>query len=385
MEPRRSVDVMSSRTPSVLIIGPAPPPYGGMALQGKALVEQLQADAVDVAFLATNPAMPFLIEKLVVIRTLIQSCVFLWNLCRELRRRQVVHVLGASHWYFVLRVLPAVVLSKCFGRRLILNYRGGEAPTFFARYRRLVLPVLRLVDEIVVPSTYLHRVFARYGFAAAIIPNFVDLRRFRFRARRELAPRLLVNRMLEPLYNVRMALEAFSIIKKNYSSARLEVVGGGSEAAMLRDWVSARHLQGVHFHGPVPNEAVPRYLDEADIVVNPSNADNMPISLLEAFAAGVPVVTTDVGGIPDLVGSANAALLVPAGDSGAMAARIEELLSGPEQVVELTRRAKVLVDEMSWERVRGLWLQIYFPGAFSVKESAASPLDIPRSGTVSIE
>jgi phenylacetate-CoA ligase len=365
----------SSRLPSVLIIGPAPPPYGGMALQGKALVERLQGDGVDVAFLATNPSIPLFIAKLVVIRTLIQSCVFLWNLCRELTRRQVVHVLGASHWYFILRVLPTIVLSKCFGRRLILNYRGGEAPTFFARYRRLVLPALRLVDEIVVPSAYLHRVFAAYGFAAAIIPNFIDLRRFRYRPRRVLAPRLLVNRTLEPLYNVRMALEAFSIIEKSHSGARLDVVGGGSEAAMLRDWVSARNLQGVHFQGPVPNEAVPRCLDNADILLNPSNADNMPISLLEAFAAGVPVVTTNVGGIPDLVGQANAALLVRAGDYEAMAARIEDLLNQPEQVVELTRRAKTLVEEMSWERVSGLWLQIYFPGARSVEASAGASLE----------
>ena len=344
--------------PSILIVGPSPPPYGGMALQGRALAERLQNDGIDVTFLPTNPAIPALVSQMVGIRTVIQSFLFLWKLCRQLMRRQVVHVLAASHWYFVLRVAPTVVLAKCFGRRLILNYRGGEAPSFFARYRWLVVPVLRLVDEIAVPSAYLHRVFAHYGFAAAIIPNFVDLRRFRFRQRDHLAPRLLVNRSLEPLYNVRMAIDAFAIIKKKHPEARLDVVGGGSEEPALRKWVAQQGLKDAHFYGAVPNEEIPRYLEKAEILLNPSNADNMPISLLEAFAAGVPVVTTNVGGIPDLVGS-ETALLVDAGDAVAMSAQIDELLRRPEKVFRLTQAAKALSEQTSWERVGRLWLGIY--------------------------
>ena len=330
-----------------------------MALQGKALVERLQRDGVDVEFLPTNPAIPRFISPIIGVRTVIQSFLFLWKLCRELLRPRVVHVLAASHWYFVLRVVPTVVLSKCLGRRLILNYRGGEAPSFFAGYRWLVVPVLRWVDEIAVPSAYLHRVFADYGFAAAIIPNFVDLQRFRFRQRDRLAPRLLVNRSLEPLYNVRMAIDAYAILRKTHPEASLDVVGSGSEETALRRWVSEQGLKDVHFHGAVPNEEMPRYLDEAEVLLNPSNADNMPISLLEAFAAGVPVVTTNVGGIPDLVGLVEAALLVDAGDAAAMSAQVDDLLRQPEKAFRLTQTAKALSEQTSWQRVGRLWLALY--------------------------
>jgi glycosyltransferase involved in cell wall biosynthesis len=353
--------------PSVLIIGPSPPPYGGMALQAGALVERLRQDGVDVEFLATNPVIPNLVARLKGIRTALQSVIFLCRLCVALRRRSVVHVLAASHWYFFLRVVPAVMLAKGFSRRVILNYRGGEAPRFFSRYRWLVLPVLRMVDEIAVPSAYLHRVFAEDGFSAAIIPNFVDLRRFHFRQRSRLVPRLLVNRALEPLYNVRMALDAYTIIKKRRAEARLDVVGTGSEEASLKSWAAQLGVPDINFHGAVPNEAMPLYLEGADILLNPSNADNMPISLLEAFAAGVPVVTTNVGGIPDLVGPEETALLVAAGDSIAMADKVEELLNEPQRVTSLTRRAKALSDQTSWDRVGRLWLAIYSPDKQTLK------------------
>lgn len=330
-----------------------------MALQAQALVERLHHDGVEVELLATNPPIPRLVARVKGLRTVVQTGLFLLKLVGALRRRRIIHLLAASHWYFVLRVAPTVILGKCFGRRLILNYRGGEAPRFFARFRSVVLPVLRLVDEIAVPSTYLQRLFVSFGFSPAIIPNFVDLERFRFRQRDRIQPKLLVTRSLEPLYNVKMALEAFAIIKKKHADARIDVVGSGSEEGALKRWVDQRGLAQIYFHGAVPNEEIPNYLDAADILLNPSNADNMPINLLEAFAAGVAVVSTDVGGIPDLVGSDKAALLVSPNDAADMAARVEELLQQPETVARLTTHAKGLCDQTKWAAVGRLWLALY--------------------------
>lgn len=344
---------------SVLIVGPAPPPYGGMALQATALVDRLKQDGVDVEFLATNPRLPTFLARVKGLRTVVQSLLFFWNLCHSLTRRRIVHLLAASHWYFVLRVIPTIVVGKLFGRQVILNYRGGEAPQFFARYRWLVLPSLRLVDNIAVPSRYLQRVFTAYGFSAKVITNFVDLQRFRFRQRVQLQPWLLVNRSLEPLYNVRMAIAAFRLVQAKHGNARLDIVGGGSEETALRRWVEQEGITEVYFHGAVPNEEIPRYLEKADILLNPSNADNMPINLLEAFAAGVPVVTTNVGGIPDLVGPQNAALMVDPGDAASMATQIEFLLQRADEATRLTSRAKAISESANWERVGSLWRDMY--------------------------
>jgi len=347
---------------AVLIVGPIPPPYGGMALQAKALVERLRKDGVDVELLSTNPVIPTFLGRIKGVRTVVQSVFFLWNLAGSLLRSPIVHLLGASHWYFVLRVVPTAVLARLFGRRIILNYRGGEAPRFFASFPWLVLPILRLVHSIVVPSAYLQRVFRDFGYNATIIPNFVDLLRFRYRRRDRLKPNMLVTRSLEPLYNIRMAIESFAIVKQRYPEARIDVVGGGSEELALRAWVKQKGWTGVSFHGPVTNEDMPNYLENADILLNPTNADNMPINLLEAFAAGVPVVTTNVGGIPDLVGQDEAALMVNPNDAVSMAARIEQLLTQPQTVARVTAHAKLLSEQLSWDKIGRYWIELYGAG-----------------------
>ena len=343
----------------VVIVGPKPPPYGGMAVQAQALVARLRQEGVDAQLLATNPPVIPSLGRIKGLRTLIQSLLYLVNLIRGLARARVVHLLGASHWYFVLRVMPTVILAKLFGRRIILNYRGGEAPLFFARFRHLVLPILRLVDVITVPSAYLQRVFNGSGFQASVIPNFIDLARFQFRQRDFIKPNLLVTRSLEPLYNISMALRAFASIKQIYPEARLDVVGGGSEEAALKSMVQQHGWPDVYFHGAVPNDEIPNFLEAADILLNPTNADNMPINLMEAFAAGVPVVTTNVGGIPDLIGKEETVLMVDADDSAAMARCVDELLRGPQLVTRLTCQARTLCEQMSWEQVGKQWVEIY--------------------------
>jgi phenylacetate-CoA ligase len=344
---------------SVLIVAPLPPPYGGMALQATALVERLRKDGINVELLATNPPPGRLLGRIKGIRTIVQSLLFLSNLIRALSRRRIVHLLGASHWYFFLRVLPTMVGGRLFGRQVILNYRGGEAPMFFARYRWLVLPILRLAQSIVVPSKYLERIFQAYGQRPKVIPNFVDLELFRFRCRDLLKPNLLVTRSLEPLYNIRMALDTFALVQKLHPEARIDVVGSGSEELALKTYVRQQGWSGVYFHGAVANETIAGYLDKADILLNPSNADNMPINLLEAFAAGVPVVTTNVGGIPDLVGDSEAVLLVNPNDPTAMAACVEKLLAQPQTAAWMTQQASVLCEQMSWDSVGRLWLDLY--------------------------
>ena len=344
---------------SVLIVAPLPPPYGGMALQATALAERLRKDGVNVELLATNPPLGLLLGRIKGVRTVIQSLRFLLNLIRGLSHCRIVHLLGASHWYFFLRVIPTIVGARLFGRQVILNYRGGEAPVFFARHPWLVLPILRFAHSIVVPSKYLERVFQAHGHKPKVIPNFVDIERFRFRLRDRLKPSLLVTRSLEPLYNIRMALDTFALVQKSHPEARIDVVGGGSDELALKTYVQQQGWSGVYFHGAVPNETIASYLDKADILLNPSNADNMPINLLEAFAAGVPVVTTNVGGIPDLVGENEAALLVNPNDATAMAACIETLLAQPQTVARLTQRASALCEQMSWDSVGRLWRELY--------------------------
>lgn len=346
---------------AIAIVAPVPPPFGGMTIQGQALRNNLTSDGFRVSVIATNSPLRLRCLDVAGLRTIIQTGVFLWRLLTVIPKVAVVHIFAASYFYFFARVFPAVVLARLFGRRVIINYRGGEAYSFFARLGFLVRPVLRLASARTVPSGFLQRCFAQHGLRASIVCNLIDLDRFRFRARDRLEPRLLVTRNLETMYNVSMALRAYAIIKRVYPNARLDIVGDGSERSALQGWTAKINLRDVYFHGSVPHAEVVNFLDRADILLNPTNVDNLPANLLEAFASGVPVVSTNVGGIPDLVGDQPAALLVDADAAEAMAENVFLLLEDPDTVKRQTAAARQIAENFTWSRVREPLLQTYFP------------------------
>jgi len=157
-----------------------------------------------------------------------------------------------------------------------------------------------------------------------------------------------------------MALEAFAIVKRTYTDCRIDIVGTGSEESKLKTWVKDKGLDSVFFHGAVRNNEMPNYLDKTDILLNPTNVDNLPMSLIEAFASGVPVVSTQVGGIRDLVGE-ETALLVGAGDYREMANKVIDLLEHPSLARTLIVAGRRLSENFSWDRIREKLLTTYFP------------------------
>lgn len=357
---------------SVLIVAPVPPPFGGMALQAQLLLRCLRNEGVSVHLLATNPTIFGTLQRVKGLRTVVQLFVFLGLLVWKLPGTDVLHILAASNLYFFLRVIPSAFLGRFFGARVVINYRGGMAPKFFSHWTSVVKATFRVAHATTVPSLFLKRVFAEYGFSPSVVPNLVDLDHFERTqegasaaswrpTRTASAPRLLVTRNFEPIYDVKTALQAFRLVKKKYPQARMDLVGAGSQEQELKQWIAESAVRDVIFHGAVPNHRIPAFLQHADVLVNPSLADNMPINLLEAFAAGVPVVSTRVGGIPDLVGDEKAALLVDPGDYQAMAEKIISLLATPEAAARLTGYAKELCKQFTWGAVRGALFAVYFP------------------------
>jgi glycosyltransferase involved in cell wall biosynthesis len=346
---------------AIAIVGPMPPPLGGMALQALALHQHLLKEAIPNRFIVTNPELPPALARLKGVRTVIQTAIYANDLFRALPRASVVHILGASYFYFFSRVAPAVVIARILRKRVVLNYRGGAGPSFFARFGWAAWPIVRIADLVTVPSRYLERCFTARNIACRIVPNLIDLQRFKYRRRQLGNARLLVNRNLEPMYNVMMALCSFQIIKKQFPDARLDVIGSGSQEDSLKRWVAKHGLTGVAFHGAIAHEHIPEFLDQADVMLNPTSVDNLPISLLEAFASGLPVITTNVGGIPDLIGDSDAALLVDPDDHEQMASEIRRLLTEPGLAAELAERGRAIAEKFTWPSVKKCLFDSYYP------------------------
>lgn len=366
------------RAVRVLIVAPSLGILGGQAVQAARLVARLQVEpSLEVSFLPINPRLPGLFGKLQgvkYVRTVLTSLAYVATLLARVRSFDVIHVFSASYSSFVIAPTPAILISKLYGKKIVLNYRSGEAEDHLQRWRRTAIPTIRLVDEIAVPSGYLVDVFARFGLHARSIYNFVETDRFRFRDRKPLRPVFLSNRNLEPLYNVACILRAFAIVQRRYPEAALIVAGDGSQRAELETLARTLELRNTEFIGRVEQARMHELCERADIYLNSSNIDNMPGSIIEAYAAGLPVVTTDAGGIPYILKHEETGLMVVRGDHEALAASAIRLLEDGELAARLASNAHAACRRYSWAAVRDEWLKLYFELAHENTVSRASTL-----------
>ena len=220
----------------------------------------------------------------------------------------------------------------------------------------------------VTPSVFLQRVFARHGLSAEVIPNIIDLSRFKPKLPRSFgdSPHIVVTRNLEPIYDIPTAIRAFAVIKKSFAGAKMTVAGSGPELAKLQSLVLKLQLKdAVRFTGRIDNASIPALYASADCMVNSSTVDNMPISILEAFASGVPVVSTCAGGIPDMVEHGVSGLLVPIGDDEAMAREVLRILQHPKLASGLRQAGLTDAEKYAWPQVRAKWLDAYIRSATS--------------------
>ena len=347
----------------VCVVAPSLGILGGQAVQALRLVEHLnRGGAVSVDLLPVNPRLPGLLGRLQqvkYIRTVLTEGRYILSLISRLRRYDVIHIFSASYWSFMLAPLPAMLVGRLYGRTVILNYHSGEADDHFTRWPSAVR-LVRLAHEIIVPSEYLVDVLAEFGIRARAIFNFVDIPRIPYRRRTRLAPRFLSNRNLEPLYNVALVLRAFQIIQREHPAAELVVAGFGSQRGMLESLARELSLAHVRFVGRVPADEMGALYDTADIFLNGSNIDNMPLSILDAFAAGVPVVTTDAGGIPYVVRDNENGFLVPRGDHEAMANTCLRLLGDDALALRVGDTARQeCIDRYAWPVVAEEWEALY--------------------------
>ena len=336
---------------------------GGQAVQLARLYDRLRnTPGVEVEFLPMNPRLPGplrLLQKVKYLRTVATSVGYWVLLLTRLRRFDVVHAFSPSYWAFLLGPVPAMLVARAYGRGALLNYHSGEAEDHLRNWRTAV-PLTKLAHRIVVPSGYLRDVFARFGLTAEPIHNFVDASSIPYRQRDVLEPVFLSNRNFEPHYNVACCLRAFARVQQRIPSASLIVAGYGSQRKQLEDLTGALGLRNVRFTGRVSPVEMATLLNEADILLNSPDIDNMPLSLIEAQAAGLPVVSTSTGGIPWIVKDGESGLLVGPGDDEAMARAALRLLEEPGLAARLTSAARrTCLEQFSWPAVEAAWVRVY--------------------------
>jgi glycosyltransferase involved in cell wall biosynthesis len=365
--------------PKVAIVAASLDILGGQGVQADSLVEALRADGQDARLLAINPRFPWgfqWVRRIPYLRTVLNQALYIPGLAR-LARADVAHVFSASYGSFLLAPVPAMLVARMMKKRVVLHYHSGEAQDHLDRWGALVHPWLRLADEIVVPSEYLREVFEGHGYAVRVIPNIVDLRAFHFRERRPLRPRFLSTRNLEAYYAVDVIIKAFAKVFARDPGATLTIAGYGSEERRLRALANLVAKDGVRFVRRIEPAAMPALCDRHDIFLNASVVDNQPVSILEAFGAGLPVISTATGDIASMVRHEETGLIVPPNDPSAMAAAMFATLSRRERALEMARQAHHELRRYTWPSVRDQWAEVYSGTAVASGFSRTSPDEVP--------
>jgi glycosyltransferase involved in cell wall biosynthesis len=164
---------------------------------------------------------------------------------------------------------------------------------------------------------------------------------------------------LTDTYNIKCTLKAFDSVQKKYPDARLTLLGGGPLKAELRQFVADHQIQNVTFVGQVPNTEISRYLDEADIMVSSPRFDNMPVSVLEGFRAGLLVISSNVGGVPYMIEDGRNGLLFENDNDHQMAEKMLAAVEDPDATRQMIANARKSLEDYRWENCREKLLALY--------------------------
>jgi L-malate glycosyltransferase len=263
---------------------------------------------------------------------------------------------------FYLAYYSAMV-ARIFAIRYILVLRGGDLPNRLKQSPEKCYKLFRNADHIVAPSRYLFEAFSKAGFNVNLhfIPNPLVLSRYPFISRDEFSPRLLWVRSLHAIYNPAMALHTLYTIRKELGTGELCMVGPDKDGSLqeCRSLCDRLGLSDyVQFTGILSKEKWIDLAPQYNFFINTTNFDNAPVSVMEAMALGLPIVSTNVGGIPYLLEDGVDALLVEAGDYEAMAKAIITLVKSSDRAQSLLRSARAKVETFDSEWIKGRWSEL---------------------------
>jgi glycosyltransferase involved in cell wall biosynthesis len=347
----------------VVLVGPSLRTWlGGQEVQLDSLARNWVEDvSVQILLVPNNPKLPGAIagaERIPLLRTLLRFPLYLESVWRAAKQADIVHAFSASHSSFLLAPLPACLVGRWLGKKTLVHYHSCRAREHL-QDSALARWMLRHIDAIVVPSTYLADVFQQFGVHVTVVQNVIDLTQFPYRPRVPLRPLLLCTRNFDDYCGVDDVVRAFRRIKSAIPAARLCLVGKGKQEQFIRRLIAELSLEDVELAGAIPRERIHKVYANADIFINASRGDNMPVSILEAFASGLPVASSAAGGIPHMLTHEVTGLLSEVGDYESLANNVLRFLQHPTSAHAWAQNAYESAKHCSWTAVRTRWLEVY--------------------------
>ena len=290
----------------------------------------------------------------------------LLDLARVMRRRRpgVVQV-----HYPVQSSLPFLLLRSVFRYRLVVSVHGSDVMgTNEGLEGSIVTAMLTRADLVTCVSEALARRVAEIAPQARVrvVENGVDLEFWSDGASSQMSThpppgnRIVQVGRLARVKGQDVLIRALPLLRRQLPDTTVEFVGGGGDRGALERLADEVGVgSAVTFAGSLPPAEVRARLASADVAVLPSRSEGMPLSLVESMAAGVPMVASAVGGIPDVVGDPPAAELVPPEDPEALSRALFSILSHPDRADDLRARGRIRAATFSLERSLDTYAELF--------------------------
>lgn len=275
---------------------------------------------------------------------------------------EVAHVDVFSGHAFVWAEATCMAL-KLLGKPYVLTLRGGNLPNFARRWPRRTRNVLDSAALVTTPSSYLLERMVPYRSDMILQSNPINLADYDFHHRSSPQPKLIWLRRFCEIYNPSLAPKVIAELVPDFPSVDITMFGPDWGDGSLQRMKSVARSMAVetriHLPGRVAKSAIAGAMNQGDIFLNTTNVDNTPISVLEAMACGLCVVSTNAGGIPYLLEDERDALLVPPDDAQAMSNAVHRILTEPGLAKSLSENARKKVEQFDWSAILPRWEQLF--------------------------
>jgi glycosyltransferase involved in cell wall biosynthesis len=249
------------------------------------------------------------------------------------------------------------------GKPYVLTLHGGNLPEFSRKYPQRVSRLLNSAAAVTSPSAYLAEGMNKFRSDLILLPNPIDLKAFPFSLRKHPRPTLVWLRAFHPIYNPRLAAEVIALLTSDFPDIQLVMGGPDKDGISLKQLKQAAEKLNVSNRiqtpGAISRDQVGTFLNQGDIFLNTTFFDNTPVSVMEAMACGVCVVSTNVGGIPKLIKDQQEALLVPPDDPKAMADAVRKILTNAELASRISKAGRTKVEDFDWTQILPKWQSLF--------------------------
>jgi len=284
----------------------------------------------------------------------------LWK--SSLLNRKVNYILidtysTSAFWYAYLTGLVA----RLTGTKYIPILHGGDLPSRLMKSKKACNALFSNSFTNVAVSGYLSYEFERARYKTIVIPNSIDISKYTFRLRERPRPKLLWVRSFHRQYNPQMAADVVKELLKSYPEAELCMVGPDKDGSMqdFRNYIDTRGIgDQVRITGLLKKEEWIKLSEDYDFFINTTNVDNTPVSVIEALAMGLAVISTDPGGIPFLLTDNLDSCLVSCGNAVIMAEKIDGLIKHPSVYNQIVTNGRELAENFDWLKIKQKWLDL---------------------------